>query len=157
MTPEDFFREQARILAEMQKAKKMSVKVGLPADKVGGEVYGDGVTIMQVGAQHEYGTENMPARSFLRMPFELKADEVDAFIQAEFKKVIEGRSTGAKALGRIGVLATNISKEAFRSNGFGQWAELSPITEAIKKKNNKTTPLIWSGLLRNSITWSVQE
>ena len=156
MTPEDFFREQARILAEMQKAKKMSVKVGLPADKVGGEVYGGGVTLMQVGAQHEYGTEKMPQRSFLRMPFELKSVDIDAFIQAEFKKVIDGKSTAEKALGRIGVYTTNISKQAFRTNGFGQWAELSPITKAIKESNNKTTPLIWSGLLRNSITWSVQ-
>ena len=156
MKPEDFFKEQARILVEMQKAKTMVVKVGLPADKTTGKAYKGGASILQVGAQHEYGTEKMPARSFLRMPFELKATEINIFIQSEFKKVLEGKSTAEKALGRVGVMTTNISKEAFRTNGFGQWAELSPITIAIKEKAGKTTPLIWSGLLRNSITWSVE-
>ena len=156
MTPEDFFKEQAKILVEMQKAKTMVVNVGLPADKVSGAYDDDGVSILQVGAQHEYGTENMPARSFLRMPFELKAAEINIFIQSEFKKVLEGKSTAEKALGRVGMMTSNISKQAFRTNGFGQWAELSPISIAIKKKASKTTPLIWSGLLRNSITWSVK-
>lgn len=142
-------------MLEMQKAKRLSVKVGLPADKLSAKAYDGGASIMQVGGMHEYGTEKMPARSFLRMPFELKASEVNAFIQAEFKKVIDGSSTAEKALGRIGVYTTNISKEAFRTNGFGQWADLSPITKAIKEAAGKTTPMIWSGLLRNSITWSV--
>lgn len=157
MKPEDFFRQQAKILAEMQKVKTMVVKVGLPSEKVSSKAYGNtGVSVLQVGAQHEYGTEHMPARSFLRMPFELKASEINKFIQAEFKKVIEGKSTAEKALGRVGVMTSNISKEAFRTNGFGQWAELSPISKAIKDKAGKSTPLIWSGLLRNSITWSIE-
>lgn len=155
MTPQAFFERQARILAEMKKAKTMVVKVGLPVDKLTSRAYASGVSILQVAAQHEYGTNYMPARSFLRMPFELKAAEIDAFIQNEFKKVINGDSDTVTALNRVGIMATNISKQAFTSNGFGAWAELSPITKAIKEAERKTTPLIWSGLLRNSITWSV--
>lgn len=158
MNPIDFLEEQEKILAEIKKAKSMTVKVGLPADKVSNKAYGNtGMSVMQIGGMHEYGTEHMPQRSFLRMPFELKSTEVDKFIQAEFRKVIEGKSTAEKAMNRVGAMASNIAKEAFRSNGFGQWSELSLITKAIKEKAGKQTPLVWSGLLRNSITWSIQQ
>lgn len=142
-------------LKQMESALSMTVKVGLPADKVGGQIYGEGVTVMQIGAQHEYGTEKMPARSFLRMPFDLKRDPIRQFIESEFKAVFDQRRTAIDALERVGLYATNISKEAFRTNGFGQWVPLAESTKKIKEKNAKTTPLVWSGILRNSITWSV--
>lgn len=142
-------------LKQMESVLSKTVKVGLPADKVGGQVYGDGVTVLQIGAQHEYGTSRMPARSFLRMPFDIKRDPIRKFIESEFKVVFDQKRSATDALERVGLYATNISKEAFRSNGFGQWAPLAETTKRIKEKNAKTTPMIWSGILRNSITWSV--
>lgn len=156
MTPEQTKHMMDDYLNQLEQAVDSSVKVGLPSDKVGQEVYGDGVTIMQVGAQHEYGTEKMPARSFLRMPFEVKRDDIDRYIGLQFRAVMEGKRSADDAMELIGIMATNISKEAFRNNGYGQWAPLSPITKAIKAEAGKTTPLVWSGILRNSITWSIE-
>lgn len=156
MTPKDALAATAAYLKELEKAKRMTLKVGLPSDKVGGKVYGNGVNIMQVGAAHEYGTAKMPARSFLRMPSEVKGKELGLTIQQQFERVLDGKSNTEDALGRVGVTAVNFSKEAFRSNGFGRWEALAPATIESKIKKGKTTPLIETGLLRNSITWSVE-
>lgn len=156
MKPEQVLKKTTSYLEEMRKAKKMVVKTGLPADKVGSKVYGDGMSVMRIGAIHEYGYPPIPQRSFLRMPFELKSADIGNFIKAEYVKVLESGSTAEKALGRIGVMTSNISKEAFRTNGFGLWPELAESTIKYKAKKGKSTPMVYSGILRGSITWSVQ-
>ena len=155
-TPEETKKLMDNYLKELERAVDTSVKVGLPSDKVGSEVYGAGVTIMQVGAQHEYGTEKMPSRSFLRMPFDLKRDEINKFIGLQFKTVLEDKRSANDAMELVGVKATNISKAAFRNNGYSQWAPLAESTKEIKQEAGKTTPLVWSGILRNSITWGIE-
>ena len=155
MTPEKTLKRMGAYLAELEAAKRMSVKVGLPKEKVGDKVYGDGTTIMVVGASHEYGAINTPQRSFLRMPFDVHKKEVSEFIRGEFSKVFDGKSTAESALGRVGIKAMNISRGAFSTNGYGQWAALANSTIVAKAKAGKTTPLVWSGILRGSITWVV--
>jgi len=156
MTPEETKKQMDHYLKQLERASNIALKVGLPSDKVGQKIYGNDTTIMQIGAQHEYGTVKMPARSFLRMPFDLKRDRIHGYIGQQFKAVLEGGRDADDAMELVGILATNISKEAFRTNGYGQWAELSEITKAIKSEAGKTTPLVWSGILRNSITWSIE-
>lgn len=155
MNPKDALEASAKWLKEMEAAKRLTLKVGLPSDKVGGKVYGGGTSIITVGATHEYSSPTSPARSFLRMPFEVKRKEIDTAIQNQFANVIDGKMSAEDALNRVGVIATNISKEAFRTNGYGRWAPLAEITKVRKVKAGKTTTLIWSGLLRGAITWSV--
>jgi len=156
MTPDQTLKHTEHYLGQLQKAVKTSVKVGLPSDKVGGEIYQDGQSIIDVGAQHEYGTNKVPMRSFLRMPFEVKKDEMGSFIQSQFRRVLEKKKPAKDAMELIGIQATNISKEAFRSNGFGNWAPLAERTKKAKAEAGKTTTLIWSGILRNAITWVVK-
>jgi len=156
MTPEQTKDMMDDYLKNLEQAVKSSVKVGLPSDKVGQQVYGGGATIMQIGAQHEYGTEKMPARSFLRMPFDLKRDEINNFIGLQFRAVLEGKRSASDAMELVGVKAVNISRAAFRNNGYGQWAPLAESTKFIKAEAGKTTPLVWSGILRNAITWSIE-
>jgi hypothetical protein len=157
MTPEETKKTMDNYLRELEQAIKSGVKVGLPSDKVGDKIYGDGTSIMQIGAGHEYGTEHMPARSFLRMPFDLKRKEIDGYIGVQFQAVLTGTRTANDALELIGIKAVNISREAFRSNGFWQWADLADSTVKIKEEAGKTTVLVWSGILRNAITWSIEK
>lgn len=156
LNPDQTKRLMDRYLQQMERAKSAVVKVGLPSDKVGGKVYDDGSTIMEVGASHEYGTDHMPVRSFLRMPFDLKRREINAFIRQQFNAVLEDERSADDALEMIGIHASNISRAAFRTNGYGQWHPLSPATQEAKQEAGKTTPLVWTGLLRGAITWSVK-
>lgn len=139
---------------QLRLAKRASVDVGLISDKVGGQVYGDGQTVLQIGAIHEFGTEDIPQRSFLRVPFQMKRKEMSEFIRGEFSKIASGKRTTAKAMGRIGAKATNIVKGAFTTKGYGTWPDITPAT---KQAKGSSQPLIDTGTLRNSITWKVKD
>lgn len=151
-TPEQMQEYALKQAQNMREAMSRSVKVGLPAEKVGGKVYGDGMTVIRVGAIHEYGRGNNPVRSFLRVPFNIKRKELAKAIEKQFELVGDGLPV-MTALGRIGAVATNISKDAFISQGYGTWPD---ITADTKKEKGSSQVLIDTGTLRNSITWAVE-
>ncbi|WP_428613328.1 hypothetical protein [Pseudoalteromonas sp.] len=136
----------------LEKAKRGYVAVGLPKEKVGDKIYGKGMSIVQVGAIHEYGFGNSPTRSFLRIPMQLHADQINDFISEQFAKVFQGESA-EKTLGLIGLNARNISVDSFSTDGYGTWESIKQAT-ANAKGSSKT--LIDTGTLRNSITYVVR-
>lgn len=155
VTPAQMLKRTTDYAAALEAAKKRAVFVGLPKDKVGGAVYGDGRTIIQNGATHEYGApqQGIPQRSFLRVPFNTKRKDLNKTIAKQFEAVAEGRDPEV-ALGRIGVIATNVSKGAFTSLGYGAWSPIKPATAAAK---GSSQTLIDTGILRGSITWVVRD
>lgn len=140
---------------QMKAMRKRAVFVGLPKDKVGGKVYGDGMTVLQIGAIHEFGVpqQGIPQRSFLRVPFRTQRKRLDKTIAAQFEAVSGGLNVDV-GLGRIGVVATNVSKGAFTSLGYGSWEPIDPETAAAK---GSSQTLIDTGILRGSITWVVRD
>lgn len=151
MKPEAFLRRSKDIEREIKKALKSSVDVGIVNGNYGQEIY-DGLTVVEVGACHEYGVGDLPQRSFLRMPFELKQSELTRYIANQFKRLESGRTDTRTALGRVGVMARNISVGAFDNGGYGQWPDISQMTKDAK---GSASILIDIGTLRNSITWRV--
>lgn len=128
------------------------VNVGIPKD-VG--TYPNGLSIVEVGTFHEYGTkQGTPRRSFLRMPFIEKKNIIDKAITMSWKKIIDGKSTAIKEFGILGMVGQNISKDAFATGGFGKWEKLKPQTEKAKGSNEI---LIDTAKLVQSITnWVVK-
>lgn len=159
MTPEEFLARSQRQVAAMQRANEASVKVGLPAGESStSKAYtSDGnkpaATVLEVGIQHEYGTQHVPMRSFLRGPFETKQADMAKTIGNQFKMVMENDLDIEVALGRIGLAAVNISRKAFTTRGYGVWLDIKQATKDAKGSNQV---LIDTGLLRNSITWVVE-
>jgi len=134
-------------------ALRSHVAVGLPSEKIGGKIYGEGMTIAAVGAIHEYGGEKIPRRSFLNTPFIEKKDELKNAVELQFSDVYQ-RGKGAKvALGLVGVTAVNISKGAFTTRGYGVWPDISQST---KNAKGSSQVLIDTGILRGSITYVVR-
>lgn len=154
MTPKDMLKNTTAYLKAIEEAKRKHVAVGLPVEKVGAKIYGDGMTIFQVGAIHEFGSEYNPRRSFLRVPFATKKAEIADALLREFKAVSEGKRTADHALGRVGILAENISRGAFRSRGYGQWPDIKNST---KKRKGSSQVLIDTGILSGSITSVVRD
>jgi len=136
----------------LRKQKRGHVAVGLPSEEVGGTVYGDGQTVAQVGAQHEYGA-GVPRRSFLRTPFAVKKDDLDKDIAKQFEDVFNRGKKAEQALGLIGTVAVNIVKGAFLTRGYGEWLD---ITDATKEAKGSSQVLIDTGTLRNSISYVVR-
>ena len=159
MTPEETLALVERQLSNMEKAKTLSVKVGLPAgESATSKAYtndGEGPmpTVLEVGIGHEYGTEHVPMRSFLRGPLNAKSGELEKVLEQQFSLVLEKGMGVEKALGRVGLAARNISVGAFRTRGYGVWKDIS---QATKEAKGSSGVLIDTGLLRSSITWVVE-
>lgn len=155
ITPAQMLKRTIDFAAALEAAKKKAVFVGLPKDKVGGAIYGDGRTVISNGATHEYGApqQGIPQRSFLRVPFAVKRKDLNKAIAKQFEAVAEGRDADV-ALGRIGVLAANVSNGAFTSLGYGSW---SPITSETARRKGSSQTLVNDGILRSSITSVVRD
>ena len=159
MTPEETLRFARAQLSNMEKAKKLSVKVGLPAGESStSKAYtndgeGPAPTVLEVGIWHEYGTQQIPMRSFLRGPLNAKSADLEAVIEQQFNLVLERGMDVERALGRVGLAARNISVGAFRARGYGAWED---IDQATKDAKGSSGVLIDTGLLRSSITWVVE-
>lgn len=155
LTPSEMLRSTEALLSGMEEAKSKAVFVGLPKENAGGQIYGDGRSILDNGAVHEYGTANgkIPERSFLRVPFQVKEKEIGGALVQQFTAIAEGRRSVNEALGRVGIAAVNIIKEAFRTGGFGKWKKLAPATVAAKGSDDILED---TRVLRNSITWAVR-
>ena len=57
MTPQETLQHTEKMIAQLEELKRKAVFVGLPKEKVGGKVYGDGMTVIRIGAIHEYGAK----------------------------------------------------------------------------------------------------
>lgn len=153
MTPEAMLEYTQRMAKQMAAMATQAVFVGLPNEKVGGKVYGDGMTVLRIGATHEYGLGKNPVRSFLRVPFQTKAKEINSQIAKQFEAATNGLDVEV-ALGRVGAAATNISKGAFTTLGYGEW---EPIDAATAKAKGSSQTLIDTGVLRSSISYVLRK
>lgn len=124
----------------------------------------------EIGAIHEFGVvggaspfkqpgiskvpikrphQNLPERSFLRMPLITKLPEaIAAQGRAAWRKAIVEKGV-TFALRNLGVLAEGIVQDAFKTGGFGTWAKLKAST--IRRKGSAAI-LIDKAELRQSIT-----
>lgn len=115
---------------------------------------GSELTNSEIGVIHEMGslTNNIPSRSFLRLPIELKEKDIVSSMGGKtVQKAIENNQIKT-VYSLLGVIAEGYVKQAFASGGYGQWEALSAST--IKKKGS-SAPLIDTGQLRRSITSDV--
>jgi len=138
-----------RLAKELQEAKRSKVKIGI----INNYTYPTGESILDVGIAHEFGVKKAPRRSFIRMPFEYKRDEMAKQTTVEFVDIVNGKSTTQRSLNRLGMKGQNIVREAFKTGGFGNWAKLSPETIEAKKSSSI---LIDTGMLVNSISYKVE-
>lgn len=153
LTPQEMLKRTTEYAKNLDKARRLYVAVGLPTEKVGGKIYGDGMSVIQIGAIHEYGAGNNPRRSFLRVPFTAKRDELTAAIAEQFEDVFTRGKSAEQALGLIGVIASEISKDAFLTRGYGQWPD---IQQSTKEAKGSSRVLVDTKTLGNSVTYVVR-
>lgn len=153
LTPEQMLKKTTAYAAEVAKALRSHVVVGLPTEKASGKVYKNDMTVFRIGAIHEYGLGDNPRRSFLNIPFQIKRKELAAAIDTQFADVFNKGKKADTALGLVGVTATNISKGAFTSRGYGEWPDIKQLT---KNAKGSSQVLVDTGTLRRSVTYVVR-
>lgn len=97
-------------------------------------------TNAEIGTFHEFGTKNMPRRSFLEDSLKLKL-KFNTEQMRGIRKALFGdffvKNDPKKFLQDLGAKCLLIIEDAFATNGFGRWAPLAKSTEKIIAKKNK--------------------
>jgi phage gpG-like protein len=110
-------------------------------------------TNAEIGASHEFGTSQLPQRSFLRVPLtdrlQKEMEASGALDKAVLAEVIRSGSV-VPWLKKVAVLAEGIVIQAFATGGYGKWKP----SDMRHKKVHMT--LVETQQLRNSITSEVR-
>jgi hypothetical protein len=109
-----------------------------------------GATVLDVAVWNEFGTDTIPARSFLRAWFDESGPAQRALIVALMKAVMTGKTTKEKALELLGQWAQGQIQARIASS-------IPPpnAPSTVRQKGSSTT-LIHRGILRSSISYAVR-
>lgn len=110
----------------------------------------DDSELAMIGAAHEYGTDTIPQRSWMRQTFERKRAELAALQAKMLQAILLRKISPERAMGLIGAWATGAIKATITSDG--NFAPLAPATIAAKKSSKA---LIDTGQLVNRVTWKI--
>ncbi len=137
-------------LAKLLKQSLGRVRVGVLGENA---ARSDGeLNNAQIGSWHEFGTSQLPVRSFLRVPLQTRfrkaMDASGAFDKASLREVLR-QGSFVPWLKKAGIVAEGVVLEAFDTGGFSKW----PVSDMANKTNHQT--LVETGQLRNSITSEV--
>lgn len=128
---------------------KHTVKVGI-FESEGAADHG-GVSVLEVAIWNEFGTENIPSRSFVRAWFDENQAKCQQAITAMMRAAAQGKYTTNQALE---LLAQRFVGEMQKRIAAGIEPANAPSTVARK---GSSKPLINTGQLRSSLTYAVDD
>ena len=141
--------EGRRFLAELEKMKRMEVRVGYQA----GEATDDaGVDMCDIAMWNELGTDGphpIPARPFLRQSVDDNEDQIRAFCAQQARKIAAG-GTAEEALKKIGIQVKGIVQKTIKDGNF------TPNAPSTIRKKGSDKPLIDTGRLRQSVNYHIK-
>lgn len=115
--------------------------------------YSTGINVATVALMQEFGTDENPARPFMKSAIEIGRNEIkEAFVE-QFGKVAEGKETAIDAMSDIGKLVARLIVD--RIDAANSWAK--PLDSETGEEKGSTTPLKDTGLMRDSVTWAVRK
>lgn len=137
------------LLKALSGADKIKVRVGILGKN---QRQGKGSNA-EIGAKHEFGSDGMPIRSFLRVPIidnlQKYLNKSDAFNRDTLMEIVRTK-TILPWLKKLAVIGETIVLDGFQTGGFGKWKP----SDMRFKKNHQT--LVETQQLRNSITSDVK-
>ena len=112
------------------------------------------ITMAQIGAIHEFGSKDgkIPQRSWLGAAVDSNSKAIQDFIEKLIVRILERKDVEKTALGKLGALVQKLAKARIRKG-------IPPALAASTLKHKgptKTTPLIDTGQLINSISFEVR-
>jgi hypothetical protein len=137
----------SEILKRLKALKNKQLHVGILEGSGDNE---DGQLIAGYAYSNEYGTEHIPARSFMRSTFDEKNADWNKALNGVVEQVASGESIDVqRAVGLVGEQVASDIKDKISSN------VPPPLKEAtrVKKKSSKT--LVDTGIMRNSINFKI--
>lgn len=134
----------------IKRAKKISgdhVTVGFHSS--GLNKYENGDTVATNAARHEFGTDHIPARPFIRPSIRAHVRGFKRQRSILARKMLNGDIKSREALKVIGVNASDAVQEYIVSGSF------LPLAASTIESKGSTKPLIDTGLMRQSVSFEV--
>lgn len=135
-----------KIKAMIPEIAKASVKVGIQSDA--GEQ--DGVSIAQYAFYNEFGTNNIPERSFLRTSMDENQAKYNRFIDNRFGKALTLELTARQALDQLGLMAVSDVQKKITD------IRTPPNAESTVRIKGSSNPLIDNGTMRRAVRHEVE-
>lgn len=138
----------------LEKMKKSSGRPNVRIGFLGGKVHqgeGESLTVAQIAAYNEFGTERTPERSFIRSTLDENRQKYIEQTKNLYRRCVLQQLTVGQALRLMGEL---IKADIQNKIVNGPFTANSPAT--IKRKGS-SKPLIDTGQMRQSVTYQVKE
>lgn len=135
-----------KFIRELQSAKRAEVVIGLQEGDMD-----NGESLADRGAHNEFGTKDIPERSFMRSTFDEKQSDINSFIARQYDLVKQGRQTVYRALSLIGLRHESQIKTKISSN-------IQPANDpkTVARKGSSRT-LIDTGAMRAAVRYIVRQ
>lgn len=143
------------VVAEIEKLNNSYVTVGFQQGTVtrsqtkGQRSKKAGLSMPQIAAQNEFGTDIIPARPFMRTAVDSNREKINKAISGQYDKIVAGESTVKKSLNLLGLYMTGLIQKQIRATHYPPNA---PSTIARKKSSH---PLIDFGQMIQSVRHEV--
>ncbi len=108
-----------------------------------------GLSIPEIAAENEFGTMQIPARSFMRTSFDENAQLIGRAIENQYDKIAEGKSTTKKSLGLIGLLMKDLIQVKIRQ------ITTPPNAASTIRVKKSSKPLIDFGQMVSAVDYKV--
>jgi len=105
--------------------------------------------VLAIAHAHEYGTEKLPERSFIRASFDSDQDKLGAIVSAEVNKVLSGQKSADAAANSIGAQAAQLVQSFIDDNRVKPQSDFS-------KKTQYTTLYETGTHIRDRIAYEVE-
>lgn len=105
-------------------------------------------------AAHEFGTDTIPERSFIRLTFQKKEPELVTMTEKVSRAIVAGKITPEQGLGLLGQWAASACQDTIREQPV-EWDPRSEPYHSEQVAQGKTKTLIDTGELLASITYEV--
>lgn len=113
-------------------------------------------TILEYAVYNEFGTKNIPPRSFMRRTLEKDGDIISRYIDKRTEKVFDGKISGRQALKQIGeFIRGKIIENISTANSWATPLDPKTLKRKLKKGENNNKILIDERFLIKSIRYQV--
>lgn len=143
----------AKIGERLDELNNLSLTIGFQG-ATAMTMYPDGrINVATVALFNEFGTQNMPARGFMRRAIAENLAEIQNEFAVHFAAVVELREKPIEAMDAIGRFVAEKMVEAIDTAS--TWA--APLAPSTVKSKGHAEPLFETGLMKKSITWAVHK
>ena len=143
--------EGRKFFKEIEKLKKLQVRVGYQQGKDFHEEEGKKVDILDVAMFNELGTSRIPSRPFMRDSVDDNAESITKFCKAQLKGISSGTKDAESSLKAIGAMQVGLVQKTIKDGNF------VPNAPSTIEKKGSDKPLIDTGLMRQSVHYVITD